>query len=505
MLLGVISRGVLFWKIPGGINNDEAFGAYEAYALLNFGTDSAGYHFPVYLETWGSGMSALNSYLMLPFMAVIGKKILAVRLPSFITACASLFAAHSLIKRMINERAALIVLLMLAISPYHYMISRWSMDCNLAPGLLLIGFYFFIRGAEESKFYIISAVFYGLSLYAYITVLPYVPVLILIMLIYLAVTRKLKIDKYGIIAALVLFVTALPLMLFMAVNYGVIKPVNTAFISIPALSAMRGAEVSFEAPLWNLKKTIMLLVTQSDGVYSNAADKYGMYYKLIPIFSVAGIIYCAVKLIKSIIKREYDAAAMLLFPFGVSLLQGSIIINVNINRINSIHIPMIIFIGLGIYLFLNYVNQYFKYAYALGGAVLLFVFALFLRFYFTEYRINIANINNEGLEEAIEYAEELYLSEKTAPGTRIYTTRYAANYSKLLFYTGMPPAEYLATKVYQEDGQVKTLGHYEYVDDTEGIYGNICITYAENEEKCREMGYTTKVFDTVLVAYRQNA
>lgn len=84
LLIGSLIR---FWQlghVPGGINQDEAFGAYEAYSMLNYGMDSWGYRFPVYLTTWGSGMSALNSYLMIPCIALFGLHTWVIRLPQAI-------------------------------------------------------------------------------------------------------------------------------------------------------------------------------------------------------------------------------------------------------------------------------------------------------------------------------------------------------------------------------------------------------------------------------------
>lgn len=75
MAAGIAARMIGFGVIPGDINQDEAFAGYQAYSMLHYGVDSAGYRFPVYLYTWGSGMSALNSYLMMPFMAVFGVKV----------------------------------------------------------------------------------------------------------------------------------------------------------------------------------------------------------------------------------------------------------------------------------------------------------------------------------------------------------------------------------------------------------------------------------------------
>ena len=61
LLVGVAVRVYRFGSLPRGINQDEAFAGYEAYSILKYGKDSFGYHNPVYLVAWGSGINALNS------------------------------------------------------------------------------------------------------------------------------------------------------------------------------------------------------------------------------------------------------------------------------------------------------------------------------------------------------------------------------------------------------------------------------------------------------------
>ena len=68
LLLAACVRLIGIGTYPGGLHVDEAFAGYEAWSLLNYGTDSWGYHNPVYLTVWGSGMSVLNSVLMIPFI-----------------------------------------------------------------------------------------------------------------------------------------------------------------------------------------------------------------------------------------------------------------------------------------------------------------------------------------------------------------------------------------------------------------------------------------------------
>ena len=47
LALGVFARVYRFGSAPPGLNQDEAFAAYDAWALLHFGTDSSLHPWPV--------------------------------------------------------------------------------------------------------------------------------------------------------------------------------------------------------------------------------------------------------------------------------------------------------------------------------------------------------------------------------------------------------------------------------------------------------------------------
>ena len=66
-MTGVLLRVLYLTGYPAGVNADEAYAGYEAYALLNNGTDSHGYSYPVYFISWGNGMNVLYSYLSFRF------------------------------------------------------------------------------------------------------------------------------------------------------------------------------------------------------------------------------------------------------------------------------------------------------------------------------------------------------------------------------------------------------------------------------------------------------
>ncbi len=86
LAMGVFARVYFYGLVPIGLNQDEAFAGYEAWSLMNYGIDTAGYNNPVYLTAWGSGMNALETYLMMPFIAVLGLKPWVIRLPQLIVA-----------------------------------------------------------------------------------------------------------------------------------------------------------------------------------------------------------------------------------------------------------------------------------------------------------------------------------------------------------------------------------------------------------------------------------
>ena len=57
MLIGSLVRLLYLGSLPGGLHQDEAIVAWNAYSLLNNGYDSAGHIWPVYVADWGDGHS----------------------------------------------------------------------------------------------------------------------------------------------------------------------------------------------------------------------------------------------------------------------------------------------------------------------------------------------------------------------------------------------------------------------------------------------------------------
>lgn len=435
MAIGIIARIWKFGTVPGDINQDEAFAGYDAYNLLHYGMDSAGYRFPVYLTTWGSGTSALNTYLMIPFMAIFGAKIWVIRLPQVIVACFTLWVTYLLVKRLFHEQAALCALFLLAISPWHIGMSRWGMDCNMAPGFIIFGLYFFVRGLEDNKYLLLSALMYGLSLYCYATIWPIVPLLILLQLAYGLAFRKIRFNRWLILSGIVLAVLAMPLLLFMLVNMDIIEEIRLPFLSIPRLVVMRGSEISFSQLPLKAQRLWSIIKLQTDDMAWNGTSKYGIYHTGTLSFFVLGTFYCVKTSVEKIKQKKEAPELLLLIQIGGGILLG-LLIYTNINRNNILFIPMIITAALGVY----YLGSLIDLRYLFLPAIFyLCMFIGFERYYFTEYREILEYYFCYGLEdavkEAISYDGQIYVS-------------YGLKHSCILFLAEEPVAEFIETVEY---------------------------------------------------------
>lgn len=168
-IIGIIVRLVCIDVLPKGLNQDEVSSGYEAFSILNEGVDRHNKSFPVQFIAWGSGQNVLYSYIMTIFIAIFGNSVLAIRLPMAIVGCISLFIFYQLLKRNINKKVALIGLFFFAICPWHIMKSRWGLESNLFPDLILWAVFFILEALRNKKmrFLYIGFVILALSGYAY--------------------------------------------------------------------------------------------------------------------------------------------------------------------------------------------------------------------------------------------------------------------------------------------------------------------------------------------------
>lgn len=497
MLVGIFARVWQLGVVPGDINQDEAFSGYEAYSLLHYGIDSFGYRFPVYLTAWGSGMNALNTYLIIPFIALFGPEVWVIRLPQVIVAILSLWVVYLIIKRLINPTAALCALFLLAISPWHIGMARWGLESNLAPGFLLFGWYFFLRGMDNSKFFMLSSLMYGLSLYCYAAIWPVVPMILLLQLGAGFLAKKIHLDRWLLLSGLILGLFALPLLLFLLINMGYLEEIRLPFLSIPKLVYLRAGEVSLTDLRQKASRLRYILLEQTDDLVTNGTSKYGIYYAGTLSFFVLGLFYCIKSTAEHLWKRKLAPAFFLLVQLAAGVLL-SLLIYSNINRINILFIPMIMTAAIGVYYLCSLIHLRYL---ILPALFYLAMFIGFEHFYFTEYRQLTDYHFCRGLEDAV--------SEAVSYQGPVYFSR-GLTQARILFFTEQPTQEYIDTVEYFNYPdpflEIKSFGRYSFdFDPSEpDINATYCLNQNTDLTAFESMGFTLHTYGSFTVAHHPN-
>lgn len=174
-------------RFPPSLYTDEASQGYNAFSILLTGRDEHRVLLPVSLRSFGDWKPPLPTYLMIPFIALMGLTEEAVRLPSVFLGLGTVIITFLLVKELFRENKgvtslALLSSFFLAISPWHILQSRAAM--LVMTGLFFIegGIYFLLRGFRQTKFLLPSVIFFVLSLYSYYGLRIITPLVLLFML-----------------------------------------------------------------------------------------------------------------------------------------------------------------------------------------------------------------------------------------------------------------------------------------------------------------------------------
>ncbi len=498
VIIAVISRVLLIDKCPGGIHADEAFAGYEAWSLLHYGMDSAGYTNPVYLTVWGGGMSVLNSLLMIPGIALFGLNAITVKIPAIFMGVLSVFIFYLFLKETVDEKTALWGSLLLAVSPWHIMISRYGMDANLCPAFVLIAMYLTTLGIKDNRKLKWAAVAWGIALYSYVVLWIFEPIFLLLLFLYCIKYKKIYDYKQVLLAAAVLAVIAMPLILFICVNLGIIPEIRTGFLSIPALKGFRSRELGIGGYWLNIKRIVRCFILQSDGYLWNSIPFFGVYYFFSTPISAIGLVTVVKRSIVDFKKKKFGYASV----FLIWLVSGIIMAftqttGTNLTRINPMNPVMFLLVAVGLQWIVGRIR--YRRAETVAIAVYAVSFVCFMVYYFTGYSATISDRNLAGAGEALEYADALI--ETGDYGEHIYVTG-PLRHPQVLFYTQYPTDQYIASVDQDvfENGTYDVKGFGEYIWGAPSEYGSICLIPADGLDSYIDMRYDVRVFDTYAVA-----
>ncbi len=478
MVIATALRLIALDKVPYGLQQDEASIGYDAYCLATYGIDRNGYSWPIYPITWGcGGGSPLLIYLNVISISLFGTGIVKLRLIPAICGVLTV-ALFYLILRMIfweksyRNEVSLLGAFFLAVCPWHVILSRWSLDCNIMPFNLLLALYLFLIGAKKKStlFYALSAAAFAVCMYSYGAATIVVPVFLLIMCIY-GLRKKILTFSQLVISMVTFLVVFSPLLWFYCVNYLGFPEVVTPYFCINKFTAARTGEafISFDGNLGakvlgNLKSMI-LAVTIGDAshtlahYYPGYGALFAFTFPLTGLGFVLSVLQCGgIKVSVNINGNggkksySYDSdseaelysvgnAAFLALTFANVLLL--MVILPDTSRMVMAYIPFIYFFLRGA----EFVVARSKVLLAAVAVILAIGAVSFTRDYFTDYNSWATSIYMPGYGEAISRAYEIAGDETPVISTY---DGLSSPFMLALYYTNYDPHKFYTTVEYKD-------------------------------------------------------
>lgn len=370
--------------IPTAYHVDEAGAAYDAINIAKYGIDRYLYKYPVYFINFGGGQNALYTYLAAILIKIFGYSIIIVRLPAIILSLISAFCFSKLVQKKYGETASLISIALHCILPFSIMHSRWALESYLLYPMLIISCCVLFHAIHTGKpvFFLAAGILMGITLYSY-------AISYLLLVFYLALLLPVlfyfhKITWENVITlGIPLFLLALPLLLMLAVNNGMIEEIKTDFFSIPKLEIYRGNNISLQNIITNLQlnnNNLFYRIFFSDGLRYNAIPRFGTLYPFSIPLILTGFLKCLRSAYEDIKKKKLSTEILIILLFIASLLTSLLINEININRSCEIFFPLIYFLITG----LLFIIEKSKTAAILTAGAYMLLFMTFTQYYYSD-------------------------------------------------------------------------------------------------------------------------
>ena len=521
--LGCFLRFYHLTRLPDGLNQDEASIGYEAFSLAFYGVDRYGNPFPVYPITWGSGGgSPLLIYLTALSFKLFGVSIFVLRGTVAFFGCLTLPLFYLLVKEaksslsglqssptglpssptglqssptgLQSSPVGLLGMLLLAIAPWHILLTRWTLDYGLIPFTFGLAILVLMKAARKKStgLYVLASALAALNMYSYGSANIVIPAFLLLCVFFLMRGKILSIRQLFLCMLMFLLVCA-PLFLFYFINVCKLPEIITPFFSVERFRSDHTASVflSFSdlflrgEGIKNSKELLLYLsVGVENGEYYTYMPGYWTFYVFTFPITLIGFVVSLKRMRKGrreATRKEQDAATdlrsgshslsgavaaeeIVFSAFLASFLFG-LTVRISINHIIMVYLPLLYYTVCGYDAFMRVAaysasgkaggrREKFGRQIFLFPALTLWVgFLFFARDYYGgRYNALCADsIFFRGYGEACVYAEEAVKKEAGSPSALIYSTstNMISPFMIAVFYTRMPPATYVKTVHYK--------------------------------------------------------
>lgn len=474
---------------PPSLSWDEASLGYNAYSILKTGSDEYGTFLPISIRSFDDYKPALYTYLTIPFINIFGLNEFAVRIPSALIGTLSIAVIYFLVKELLQkwdkkyqEPIALVAAFFLAISPWHLQFSRAAFEGNIGLFFFVAGLWLFLKGLKNSKLFLISILFFILSLYSYHSFRLLTPLL----LGFLAVVFWKDLVKKRIIyfATLIVFILlATPVYInFLTANESGSRLSMVTIFSDPNLIESSIAKIELAKNnndpigilLGNRRLVFGLAVVKGyldhfnpdflflhgDGGVQHHAVDMGMLYLWDLPFILLGIYVLLNR------RSRYIAVIFILFlfaPLPAAITTGTPHPVRAIAMVPGFHI----FAAVGVVFFIEILlKSKYRFYRSVLLVVVFFTLTFNIMYYFYQYYVRTPIIYGYfwqyGYKQIVKYAKE----HEGRFDKILITYKYDQPYIYYLFYSKIDPSWYQKNWDYNKNGQVdrfkRIIGKYEF-------------------------------------------
>jgi 4-amino-4-deoxy-L-arabinose transferase-like glycosyltransferase len=153
--------------------------------MLKTGKDESGQFLPLYINMFGDYRPSGYHYLTIIPIAIFGLSEFATRFPAAVFGALSVFAIYFLTFALFKDKKiSLVSALLLAIAPWHVVLSRASGEAIIALFFILIGFAFFVEAIKSGRIrpIIMGFIIAAISFFFYHTPRVFVPLLFMVLI-----------------------------------------------------------------------------------------------------------------------------------------------------------------------------------------------------------------------------------------------------------------------------------------------------------------------------------
>ena len=370
-LIGAFIRLVDLGAVPRGLYFDEVLYGLDSYSILKTGRDLYGHFLPLTFQSSGY-YPPLYSYILVPFLAVLGLSYWSVRLPAALAGAGGVLAIYFLTKIIVGKKKSpvpLIASFLLAFSPWHIHLSRVAFLGGFGIIFMILAVYLLLRFPDKKFSLATSAFILAISTqihYGYKLISPLLFVLLVILM-----WKKMKMDSKKIMLVIAIWVAAILLNGLAYKNYNAGFRVN----ELSGISAIRITKEYLKSFSFDF-----LFAHGDHYPLENPWQKRGQLQLILLPFLIIGI----ARLGKIASPTRMILLAWLLLTPIPSAIAG---LGAHSVRNSPMIIPLIIIAAIGVeLLIINSLRAIFwKISLAVVTAIFFLETASYLRFYFGEY------------------------------------------------------------------------------------------------------------------------